>query len=301
MRDPIPSRDPSTRVLRAVGALSIAGGLALAFAAASPEPRRQQAQTPPSTQAGARPRVLVFSRTAGFRHDSIPEGISCIREILADGHEVDATEDPAVFTDESLRRYKAVVFLSTTGDILDDAQQEAFERFIRAGGGYAGVHAAADTEHSWPWYGRLVGAYFKTHPPVQESTVRVEDRTHRSTRMLPAEWRRTDEWYVYRTNPRGVVRVLASLDDDTVEGVDMGGDHPIMWSHEFDGGRSWYTGGGHTKESYREPLFRDHLRGGILWAAGAADQPSSSEGANDAGASAPAAGDGTAPKAGPVG
>jgi len=220
-----------------------------------------------------RERILVFSKTGGFRHDSIPDGIACVRELLADRYEIDATEDAALFTRDNLKRYRCVVFVSTTGDILNPDQQLAFEEFIRAGGGFAGIHAAADTEHSWPWYGKLVGAYFKTHPPVQESLVKVEDRKHRSTRMLPADWKRTDEWYVYDHNPRGEVRVLASLDDATVEGADMGGDHPIAWYREFDGGRSWYTGGGHTKESFREPLFRKHIEGGILWAASAKDDP----------------------------
>jgi type 1 glutamine amidotransferase len=233
-------------------------------------------QTAPASQAAdpkpaARERLLVFSKTAGFRHQSIPDGIKSIREILSDRYDIDASEDAKVFNADNLKRYRAVIFLSTTGDILNDDQQKAFTQFVRAGGGYAGVHAAADTEHTWPWYGDLVGAYFKTHPPVQQSTVKVEDRTHRSTRMLPAEWRRTDEWYVYNRNPRDRVKVLASLDDSTVEGADMGGDHPIAWYHEFEGGRSWYTGGGHTSESYSEDLFRKHLEGGILWAAGAAD------------------------------
>jgi type 1 glutamine amidotransferase len=182
-----------------------------------------------------------------------------------------------VFAPDSLKRFKCVIFLSTTGDILNEEQQSAFEAYIRAGGGYAGVHAAADTEHTWPWYGELVGAYFKTHPDIQLSTVKVEDRTHPSTRMLPAEWRRTDEWYVYNRNPRDRVRVLASLDDSTVEGADMGGDHPIAWYHEFQGGRAWYTGGGHTTESFSEDLFRKHLEGGVLWAAGLAETAPGSE------------------------
>lgn len=218
-------------------------------------------------------RALVFTKTAGFRHDSIPEGIACVKEILADHLDVDSTEDASVFNTENLARYKVVVFLSTTGDILNDDEQRAFEKFIRAGGGYAGVHAAADTEHTWPWYGLLVGSYFKTHPDIQPARIRIEDRTHPSTVMLPADWHRTDEWYVYTSNPRGRVRVLANLDTTTIRGAHMGDDHPIAWFHLFEGGRSWYTGGGHTKESFSEPLFRDHLKGGILWAAGLAEPP----------------------------
>ena len=220
-----------------------------------------------------RPRALVYSRTTGFRHQSISDGVKAITELLgAAGWAVDATEDPTRFTDGNLRRYRCVVFLSTTGNVLDDAQQRAFEAYIRAGGGYAGVHAAADTEYEWPWYGRLVGAWFKGHPDIQQADVKVEDRTHRSTAMLPATWQRTDEWYAFRSNPRSQVHVLASLDEKSYRCVapstNMGGDHPIAWCHDFDGGRAWYTALGHTKESYAEPLFREHLREGILWAAG---------------------------------
>ena len=251
----------------------IGAGLLGATQASDP---KSQANSPEDAGARKTPperrgRILIFSKTAGFRHDSIPDGIAALRELLSARYDIDASEDSAVFTQENLARYKAVVFLSTTGDILNEAQQRAFESFIRRGGGFAGVHAAADTEHTWPWYGQLVGAYFKTHPEVQESLVRVEDRTHPSTFMLPSEWRRTDEWYVYTSNPRSRVRVLASLDATTIKGVSMGDDHPIAWFHVFEGGRSWYTGGGHTKESFKEPLFRAHLEGGILWAAGDAE------------------------------
>jgi len=266
---PTPTAHPHRRraaLLGLLGVVTLAGWAGLA--AGLPAPPSVDA---PAAPAPARERLLVFSKTAAFRHDSIPDGIACVRELLGERYEIDATEDAAAFTPANLARYKAVVFLSTTGDILDADQQKAFEGFIHLGGGFAGIHAAADTEHTWPWYGKLVGAYFKTHPNIQEALVRVEDRTHRSTRMLPAEWRRTDEWYVYNRNPRGRVKVLANLDDDTVEGVDMGGDHPSDWYHEFEGGRSWYTGGGHTSESYSEELFRKHLEGGILWAAGAVD------------------------------
>ena len=252
-------------------ALLAATSLVLLAAQAPPDAGVKSPPDAPRAEPGER--LLVFSKTAGFRHDSIPDGIRCLREILGDRYAIDATEDAGAFTSTNLARYRAVVFLSTTGDVLDPMQQRAFEEFIRAGGGFAGVHAAADTEHSWPWYGKLVGAYFKTHPDVQESVVRVEDLSHRSTRMLPAEWRRRDEWYVYDRNPRGSVRVLANLDTSTIEGTHMGSDHPIAWYQEFEGGRSWYTGGGHTKESFSEPLFRDHLEGGILWAAGAPEQP----------------------------
>jgi PKD repeat protein/glucose/arabinose dehydrogenase len=218
--------------------------------------------------------VLVFSRTAGFRHDSIPAGITAIQELGAqNGFSVTATEDPAAFTDDTLAQYAAVIWLSTTGDVLNSDQQAAFERYIRAGGGYAGVHAASDTEYNWPWYGDLVGAYFLGHPANQNATVKVEDPAHPSTSPLPAKWTRFDEWYNFQTNPRGDVHVLASLDERSYSpgAGAMGADHPTAWCHDYDGGRAWYTGGGHTIESYAEPLFRQHLLGGIRTAAGAAD------------------------------
>ncbi len=215
-------------------------------------------------------RVLIFSRTTGYRHDSIPDGIAAIQELgAAHGFQVTATENPAYFRPDSLAQFAVVIFLNTSGDVLDTLQQEAFRAYIQNGGGFVGIHAASDTEYDWPWYGNLVGVYFKNHPPIQEAVVRVMDRTHPSTQELPEAWTRTDEWYNFRENPRAKgVQVLAVLDEATYEGGEMGEDHPISWYHLYDGGRAWYTAMGHTKESYAEPLFRQHLLGGILWAAG---------------------------------
>ena len=227
----------------------------------------------PDDQALPAPRVLVFSKTAGFRHGSIPAGIAAIKKLgQQNGFAVEATEDAAQFTDTNLARFGAVIFLNTTGDVLDENQQAAFERFIQGGGGFLGIHAAADTEYDWPWYGRLVGAYFKTHPAIQDATVIVADRVHPSTKHLPMRWQRRDEWYEFRANPRGKVHVLATLDERTYEGGGMGSDHPIAWCHDFDGGRALYTAGGHTNESYAEPAFLQHLLGGILWTAGVASE-----------------------------
>ena len=213
--------------------------------------------------------VLVFSKTAGFRHDSIPQGIAAIKALgAAHGFAVDSTEDATRFTDAELGRRKVVVFLNTTGDILDDTQKAAFERYIRAGGGFVGIHSASDTEYRWPWYGRLVGAYFASHPEIQPATIHITDPAHPSTKDLPAVWRRTDEWYDFRSNPRGAAHVLATLDEASDSGGKMGNDHPIAWCQEIDDGRSWYTAMGHTSESYAEPLFRLHLLGGIETAAG---------------------------------
>jgi cytochrome c len=214
------------------------------------------------------PRILLFSKTTGFRHESIPDAIAALEKLGAQhGFAVDATEDAATFTDERLGHYRAVVFLMTTGDVLDDAQQAAFERYIRAGNGYVGVHSASDTEYSWPWYGELVGAYFSDHPAIQQARIQIEDSTHPSTAGLPNPWTRTDEWYNFRTNPRVHVHVLATLDEATYQCGTMGADHPIAWYHDYDGGRAWYTAGGHTSASYTEPEFLQHLLGGIFYAA----------------------------------
>ncbi|WP_443059985.1 ThuA domain-containing protein [Streptomyces sp. NBC_00467] len=229
------------------------------------------AVTVPATAAAADYDVLVFSKTAGFRHDSIPAGIDAVRSLgTADNFSVTATEDSAAFTAANLAGYEAVVFLNTTGDVLGDAQQNALQSYVDAGGGFLGVHAAADTEYGWPHYEQLVGARFQSHPAIQRATVKTEDRSHPATAHLGADWSRTDEWYNYRSSPRAGVRVLQSLDESSYSGGEMGGDHPITWCHPQGSGRSFYTGLGHTAESYADPAFRSLLLGGIRYAAGTA-------------------------------
>ncbi|WP_405090764.1 ThuA domain-containing protein [Micromonospora sp. NBC_01392] len=223
----------------------------------------------PASAADAPYDVLVFSKTAGFRHDSIAVGTQTVRDLgAANNFTVTATEDATQFTTANLARFEAVIFLNTTGDVLNATQQAAFESYIGGGGGYVGVHSAADTEYDWPFYGNLVGAWFASHPAIQPATVKVEDRAHAATAHLPQRWNRTDEWYDYRTNARSTAHVLASLDESTYSGGSMGGDHPHAWCKTYSGGRSFYTGGGHTQASYAEPAFRAHLLGGIRYAAG---------------------------------
>jgi type 1 glutamine amidotransferase len=220
------------------------------------------------------PRILVFTATAGFRHDAIPDAVEAVRLLgTQHGFGVDATEDPRTFSDANLAAYRTVVFLCTTGQLLDDRQRAAFQRFVEAGNGYAGVHSASDTGYDWAWYGGLVGAYFANHPSIQPAILRVEDASHLSTFGLPSTWLRTDEWYDFRTNPRDVegIHVLLSLDESSYSGGRMGDDHPWSWYHDYDGGRAWYTAGGHTRESYTEDLFLHHLLGGIQYAAGLAN------------------------------
>jgi cytochrome c len=220
---------------------------------------------------GAEPapsRILVFSKTAGFKHASIPHGIAAIQKLGQENDfRVDTTKNAAYFNDDSLKNYQAVVFLSTTQDVLDAGQQLAFERYIQAGGGFAGIHAAADTEYDWPWYNKLVGAQFLSHPQIQTATIRVTDKSHPATAALPDNWSRLDEWYNFKSIYPNI-KVLATLDETTYEGGQNGQEHPIIWYHEFDGGRAFYTGLGHTNESYSEPAFLGHLLGGIKYAMG---------------------------------
>ena len=235
--------------------------------------------------------VLVYYEAAGFPHTSRDEGVTAIQELgAANDFTVTASEDSSVFTAANLAQYDAVVFLSTTGDALTDEQQEAFEDYFRAGGGYVGIHSAADTEYGWSWYGQMVGGYFRNHPPgTPTATVTINDPDEPSTEGLPASWVRVDEWYNYQSwetpsvNGGGDdynvadsgVKVLASVDESTYveeDGSDGTNDpHPIAWCSDFDGGRMWYTGLGHTEASFgTEPgNIRSHILGGLQTVTGA--------------------------------
>lgn len=215
------------------------------------------AATPPE-------RVLVFTRTAKFRHEAIPVAATTLqRLVMEEGMAADHTEDAGAFTPENLARYRVVVFASTTGDVLDDAQQAALEAFVRKGGGFIGVHAAADTEYDWPWYGQLVGAYFQNHPPGLQST---QVQPEQDGKPRGPRWPITDELYNYRANPRGQVQVIATVDERVYDGGTMGADHPIAWCHAFDGGRSWYTGLGHEAAVYADANFIAQLKRGLRYA-----------------------------------
>lgn len=228
------------------------------------EPTVDAVKAPPRTA-----RVLVFTKTAGFRHGSIASGVTALAELGPDNaFTTTQTEDAAIFTDAGLARFDVIVFLNTTGDILNGDQQGAMERFIQAGNGFVGIHSATDTEYDWPWYTGLVGAQFRRHPAVQPAEIDVIDRDHPSTAHLPTRWTRTDEWYDFRAQPPATVRVLMNLDESTYNGGQMGDPHPIAWCHEYDGGRAIYTAGGHTNQSFGEPDFRAHLAGAVRWAAG---------------------------------
>ena len=213
-------------------------------------------------------RVLVFSKTVTYHHASIPAGIAAIQKLGSENNfEVDTTTNSALFADDNLKQYAAVIFMSPSGNVLDTAQKISFMRYIQAGGGYMGIHAASTTDKNWPWYGRLVGAVFADHPEPQTGVVVVTDRKNPATKQLPARWTRKDEWYNFRQVPIGV-HVLFTVDESTYKGGKHGSYHPLSWYHEYDGGRSFYTAIGHFADSYSDPLQLQHLLAGIQYAMG---------------------------------
>ncbi len=220
--------------------------------------------------------LLVFTKTEGWRHDSIEAGIEAVMKLgQENGFSLTLTEDNSYFTPSNLSRYDAVLFLNTTLTVFDDEHREAFKEYIQNGGGFAGVHSATDTEYDWPWYGELVGAWFDNHPNnpnVREAVIDVVNPDHPATSMLPERWQRSDEWYNFGYMNENV-NVLLKLDTDSYSGSDHPGNHPIAWYHEFDGGRVFYTGLGHTRESYSEELFLRHLLGGLKYAMGIEESP----------------------------
>ncbi len=223
-----------------------------------------------NTQASAKanPKVLIFFKTVAYHHASIPAGIKAIIKLGEQAaFDCDTTSDSANFTDENLKQYSAVIFLNTSGDVLEDDQQTAFETYIKHGGGFVGVHGATDTEYEWNFYGRLVGAYFKSHPDIQPATLKIVNPTHLATKDLPTEWKRTDEWFNFGWY-NDDIKFLIVIEEDSYKGGRNGGEHPLAWFHTFEGGRAFYTALGHTEESYSEPLFLRHLLGGIEYAMG---------------------------------
>jgi len=212
-------------------------------------------------------RIMVFSKTEGFRHKCIETGIKSIQKLGNENDfKVDATEDSKVLI-SGLNKYDAIIFLNTTGDILTVSQQEQFKNYIKNGGGFVGIHSATDTEYDWPWYGKMVGAYFLSHPKQQNAKIDVIHTDHLSTFFLGTEWNKFDEWYNFKNmNPE--VNILMKLDEKSYEGGKNGDHHPIAWFHEYDGGKVFYTGLGHTEESYHNTKFLKHILGGINYAMG---------------------------------
>ncbi len=223
-------------------------------------------------------KALLFSKTAGFHHESIKEGVNGIKA-LCERHSIalDWHEMTNVFSSEGLKKYNVVIFLNTTGDVLNDKEQAAFERYIQNGGGWVGIHAAADTEYEWEWYTKMVGMMFKIHPAQQTAYLKVEDSNFPGMGRFPKTLLWTDEWYEYQKPALTKdLHYLVSVDEKTYnpnvkwgnnEGKGMGDFHPMSWYHEYDGGRAFYTGLGHIGHIYSDQIFLDHLYGGIYWAA----------------------------------
>ncbi len=221
-----------------------------------------------SNKRSEKPTVLVFSKTAGFHHSSIPVGIKALQDLGAkNGFNVDTTTNSNYFNEDSLKKYAAIIFFNSTGDLLSGNEEIALERYIQSGGGYVGIHAAADAEYDWTWYNQLVGAYFESHPEQQDANIIVKDNTHPSTKKLPSTWKRFDEWYNFRKISKDI-KVLLTIDENSYKGGQNGAVHPMAWYHDFDGGRAFYTELGHTDASYSDRVYLDHILGGIQYAMG---------------------------------
>ena len=227
-------------------------------------------------------KILVYTRNfvtngKGYVHDNIQSCVAAIRKMGAEnGFAVDVSDDPKVFTGENLKQYKALVFANSNNEAFaDDAQREAFKRYIQAGGGFAGIHSASGSERNWPYYWAVLGGKFLRHPKFQPFTVRVTDPNHPATKDLPATFEWTDECYYHDHLNPGIHVLLATdpakLDDPNkaeYPGGRFGDSLPLAWTQNFDGGREFYTALGHAKEYYSNPLLYQHILGGILWAMG---------------------------------
>jgi cytochrome c len=213
-------------------------------------------------------KILLFTKTQGFRHSSIGSGVNAILKIGRENNLViDTTSDASKFTEDNLKQYSSLLFLHSTGELFNAAQKNALQRYIQAGGGWVGIHAACDAEYQWPWYNKLAGAYFMSHPHPQKAKLKVLDQNHPSTKHLDKEWMRFDEWYDFKSLNQEV-KVLLEIDESSYEGGKNGPKHPMTWYHEYDGGRAWYTGLGHTEESFQEEAVLKHILGGIQWSIG---------------------------------
>ncbi|WP_353719790.1 ThuA domain-containing protein [Dyadobacter sp. 676] len=264
-----------------IAAIVVAGAAGFALHAMRRLPWQKpvfETAVPANCKATAPNAILVFSKTNGYRHASIEAGVKAIREEgKKRGWEVTATENGGYFNEACLPSYKAVVFLSPTGDFLTEAQQQAFEKYVENGGGYAGIHSASDCEYEWDWYGTLLGTRFRSHTflpyPIPKAEIVTEPGSHPATDGLPARWAKKDEWYNFHESVRGKpgFQVLLTVDESTYPAFwpkAMRGDHPVSWARSVGQGRMFYTAMGHTASTYSDPAAMKHIMGGIAWAAG---------------------------------
>lgn len=209
------------------------------------------------------PHIILFTKTAAWVHDSLAEGIELVQSAARDhGVTVVESADASVFESADLDGAAAVVFMNTSGILMDDRQRSRLQAYVRGGGGFAGVHNPGDAEQDWPPFRDIVGARFVFHPPVQAAVLDVVDRDHPSTSFLPERWQVEDEWYAWDALPTG--RVLLAVDESTYDpGEVRMGYHPICWTDTYGAGTTWFTALGHPKAIYADPLFRRHVWGGI--------------------------------------
>lgn len=217
-------------------------------------------------------RVLVFTKANGFIHESRIAGAEAIKKLEKEFQFiVTKSEDSLLFRKNELDKFDVIVFLSTSGNILDEEGKYSFVEFIRNGGGFVGIHGATTTEYDWVWFNKLIGAHFDKHPKIQRAVMNILNPNTLSTQHLPNQWVWTDEWYNWRNELSPEIEVLITVDETTYEGGKHEKFHPICWRHKFEGGRSWYTAIGHSAESYNDNDFLKHIAGGIMWASGKYD------------------------------
>jgi len=213
--------------------------------------------------------VLAFSKTERYRHESIESGKTSLRKLADENNfHIDFSEDASVFNKDKLTQYNVIIFLCTSGNILDANEETALRKFIENKGGLVGIHSATDTEYDWDWYSELIGTHNKGKEEIHKAVVRIVDKDHPSTKDLPYTWEVEDEWCTFANKLADNIKVLAIVDEIVFEGQEKVLFNPYCWYHEFDGGRAWFTVGGHKTENYSDPLFMKHILGGIKYAAG---------------------------------
>lgn len=222
-------------------------------------------------------KVLLVAATNGWRHESVHAGVLAIQQLgIKNFFDVVYYENPRGINDRYLEQFQAIIFLNTTGDILDSAQQKAMEKFIQSGKGFVGIHSASDTEYEWEWYTKLVGRMFRSHPAVQSAKLKVLDNTFPGLQGFANGRIWTDEWYEFRPETITGLQYILGVDENTYNAKvgppgnqrgGMGDFHPLAWYHEYDGGRSFYTALGHLPTNFSDPDFLNHIYAGIRWAA----------------------------------
>jgi hypothetical protein len=224
-------------------------------------------------------KALLVTTTRGWHHESLHAGVLAIQQLGVKNYfDVVLFENPEGFTDKYVEQFKVIIFLNTTGDIFDTAQQKVMERFIQSGKGFVGIHSASDTEYDWEWYTKLVGRMFQIHPVIQTAKINIVDSLFPGVEGFTGNRLWTDEWYEFGPETTSGIKNILTIDESTYnpkvewahrnkKGVGMGKLHPVAWYHNYDGGRSFYTALGHLPVVYSDPVFLHHLYAGIYWAA----------------------------------